>query len=97
MRQALCMEEGNDNIICDEFEYPLDIRLVCYTFEYSTDLQRKWLCWPFQFKKIRDIRDLQTKVEALEKEKCETLKQTKQTQAETVSELICNDCDYKAF
>ena len=44
MRQALCMEEGNDIIICDEFEYPLDIRLVCYTFEYSTDLQRKWLC-----------------------------------------------------
>ena len=32
-----------------------------------------------------------------EKEKCETLKQTKQTQAETVSELICNDCDYKVF
>ena len=29
----------------------------------------------------------------------ETLKQTNQTQAETetVSELICNDCDYKAF
>ena len=47
MRQALCMEEGNDIIICDEFEYPLDIRLVCYTFEYSTDLQRKWLCWTF--------------------------------------------------
>ena len=41
------MEEGNDIIICDEFEYPLDIRLVCYTFEYSTDLQSKWLCWTF--------------------------------------------------
>ena len=40
---------------------------------------------------------MQAKVEALEKEKFETLKQTKQTQAETVSELICNDCDYKAF
>ena len=36
------MEEGNDIIICDEFEYPIDIRLVCYTFEYSTDLQWKW-------------------------------------------------------
>ena len=33
----------------------------------------------------------------MEKEKCETLKQTKQTQAETVSELICNNCDYKVF
>ena len=32
-----------------------------------------------------------------EKEKCETLKQTKQTQAETVSELIGNDWIYKAF
>ena len=41
--------------------------------------------------------DLQAKVEALEKEKCETLKQTNQRQPETVSELICNDCDYKAF
>ena len=34
MRQALCMEEDNDIITCDEFEYPLDIRLVSYTFEY---------------------------------------------------------------
>ena len=48
-------------------------------------------------KNLETIRDLQAKVEALEKEKCETLEQTKQTQAETVSELICNDCDYKAF
>ena len=48
-------------------------------------------------KNLEIIRDLQAKVEALEKEKCETLKQTKQTQAETVSELICNYCDYKAF
>ena len=47
MRQALCMEEDNDTIICDEFEYPLHIRLVCYTFEYSADFQRKWLCWTF--------------------------------------------------
>ena len=46
------------------------------------------------FKNLETIRDLQAKVEALEKEKFETLKQT---QAETVSELICNDCDYKAF
>ena len=37
------MEEGNDIIICDEFEYPIDIRLVCY----STDLQLKWSCWTF--------------------------------------------------
>ena len=49
------------------------------------------------FKNLETIRDLQVKVEALEKEKCETLKRTNQTQAETVSELICNDCDYKAF
>ena len=27
----------------------------------------------------------------------ETLKQTNQTQAESVSELICNYCDYEAF
>ena len=27
----------------------------------------------------------------------ETLKQTNQTQAETVPELICDDCDHKAF
>ena len=46
------------------------------------------------FKNLETIRDLQAKVEVLEKEKCETLKQT---QAETVSELICNDYDYKAF
>ena len=37
------------------------------------------------FKNLETIRDLQAKVEALEKEKCETLRQTKQTQAETVS------------
>ena len=37
------------------------------------------------FKHLRTIRDLQAKVEALENEKCETLRQTKQTQAETVS------------
>ena len=43
------------------------------------------------FKNLETIRDLQVKVEALEKEKCETLKRTNQTQAETVSELICND------
>ena len=49
------------------------------------------------FKNLETIRDLQAKVEALEKEKCETLKQTNQRQPETVSELICNDCDYKAF
>ena len=30
----------------------------------------------------------------MEKEKCETLKQAKQTQAETVS---CNNCDNKVF
>ena len=48
-------------------------------------------------KNLEIIRDLQAKVEALEKDKCETLKQTKQTQAETLSELICNNCDYKAF
>ena len=47
-----------------------------------------------KLKNLETIRDLQAKVEALEKEKFETLKQTKQTQAETVS---CNDCDYKAF
>ena len=40
-RQAFFMEEGNDIIICDEFVYPIDIRLVSYTFEYSTDLQWK--------------------------------------------------------
>ena len=39
MRQALCMEEGNDIIICDEFEYPLDIRLVCYTFKYRPSVK----------------------------------------------------------
>ena len=37
------------------------------------------------FKNLETIRDLQAKVEALKKEKCETLRQTKQTQAETVS------------
>ena len=37
------------------------------------------------FKNSETIRDLQAKVEALEKEKCETLRQSKQTQAETVS------------
>ena len=47
MMQALCMEEGNDIIICYEFEYPIYIRLVCYIFEYSTDLQWKWSCWTF--------------------------------------------------
>ena len=50
-----------------------------------------------KLKKSKTIRDLRAKVEALEKENFETLKQTKQTQAETLSELICNDCDYKAF
>ena len=37
------------------------------------------------FNNLETIRDLQAKVEALEKEKCETVRQTKQTQAETVS------------
>ena len=32
-------------------------------------------------KNLETIRDLQAKVEALDKEKCEILKQTKQTQA----------------
>ena len=41
------MEEGNDIIICDYFEYTLDIRLDCFTFKYNTDLQRMWLCWTF--------------------------------------------------
>ena len=49
------------------------------------------------FKSLETISDLQTKVQALKKEKCEMLKQTKQTQAETVYELICNDCGYKVF
>ena len=37
------------------------------------------------FKNLETIMHLQAKLEALEKEKCETLRQTKQTQAETVS------------
>ena len=99
------MEEGNDIIICDEFEYPIDIRLVCYTFEYSTDLLESGCAGllpdekvndekatmqkaplkadliikledlldnfnnleAINFKNLEAIRDLQAKVEALEK------------------------------
>ena len=39
-------------------------------------------------KNLETIRDLEAKVVALEKEKCDTLKQT--------SELVCRDCDYKS-
>ena len=45
-------------------------------------------------KNLDTIRDLQGKIVALEKEKCETLKQT---QNEIIYELVCSDCDYKAF
>ena len=42
------------------------------------------------FKYLETIRDLQAKVEALEKE-------TVKPEPEPVSEVNCNDCDYKAF
>ena len=45
-------------------------------------------------KNLETIRDLQAKVVALEKEKCDTLKQT---QNGIISELVCRDCDYKAY